>query len=158
MKEEKDLEKYISADYFYKKAAGNNLTGHDKKDMFKALNRFTSNTLRTNKYISQSDHAKSVLAELKHVLKSKISTIYADLNRCQSSIVHDRTKIDKRESELDREQKDAKESLDNNIGVNRLIKQSIVETYNTVKNSKRATSIKMQASSASKYLKKTKNI
>lgn len=158
IKDDKDIGKYHSVNYFYMKSAGKCLTVHEKELVLNALTNLATNMRKRDKYISQAEIAKEEIADQKLYLKSKVATIYSDLNLCQDSLNQERNKITKRQLELDQEQRDAKNLLDTNNGVNRLIKRSIVETYNLVKNNSRATSIKLQVCSASKYLKKTNRI
>lgn len=98
------------------------------------------------------------LEKEKVAIRNQIATLYGNLNNYQRDIKRFKDRVVKSEQRRKKEEKEIEEIGDVGQSVNKLIKQSIVETYELVKNNKKASTIKMYVCSAENYLKKTKRI
>ena len=158
IKEKEAVGKYTSADYFYKHSELKKpLPLKQESFLMNTLLGFTGKQAKQG-FVSQTQKIEEELDNEKQAVKKKIASLYTDLDAYQKTLRKERCRLIKSEKHRQKEEREVAQLQDVSQAVTKLIKESIVESYELVKNNKRASTIKMYVCSAENYLKKTKRI
>jgi hypothetical protein len=158
IKEEDEVDIYNTADYYYRKNS-------ERKLDFKIKNKILTNILTSitkneaNSFLkNENDKITIESHQEKLFFKSRVADFYHEIEKQQKQVRSEKRNLELEEENQRKQDKEDQQLFDVDQGVNKLIKDSILETYDLVRNNKRASTIKMYVCSATNYLKKNKRI
>lgn len=158
IKEVNEVDMYNKADYYYKKASRNKSKTATTNDLlFKILQSVTTEQAKGN-FHDEKERVQYELQQEKLFLKGKVANFYHEIENQQREVRREKASLELEEDNRQKQAKENKQLFDIDLGVNKLIKDSILETYDLVRNNKRASTIKIYVCSATNYLKKNKRI
>lgn len=158
IKDEKEIDKYNRTDYYFKeickKSTGERAQRHRMKRQATNQVNFTCKS----RSFDEKDRFNQEMMQEKLYFKRKIASFYHEITKEQKEVRKQKQQIDIEEDEYQKQEKLDIQTHNVDMGVNMLIKDSILETYDLVRHNKRASTIKMYVCSATNYLKKNKRI
>lgn len=159
IKEENEIDRYNSVNYMYAKSRSRRKQQAASLLAKPIREQETAGTpVKPRASSSDGNSSHTVLVDEKKMFKSKIAGFYVMLNKFQSRLKKDNQKID---SDLVAKQnflKQLSSAHDNSSALHKLVKDSIAETYDEVKNNSRASTIKRYVCSAKSYFKNAKKV